>query len=213
MIDRSDNLRRGPARRTPRPEIIVVCEGKVTEPQYFSDLRAVFRNTLVKITAIGGCGVPVSVVERAIFERKLRIQLARKTGDSFDSQFEVWAVFDRDEHPKRQVPDALDLAKSNGVSVAYSNPCFELWGLMHFSCYARPGHHHEVQAALKRQLPGYCHEHNPVVKVSDLRDRYETAVKNARQSLVDRQSEGTPLGDPSTNVFELTEKIKEFGQK
>jgi hypothetical protein len=162
MSPRSSKLaRRGP-RRTPRPEIVVVCEGKVTEPRYFTEFRALYGNSLVTVTAIGGCGVPVSVVQRAIEERHSRRQAARKSGDSFDTLYEVWAVFDRDEHPKEQVPEAFNLAVQHGINLAYSNPCFEVWGLMHFSCFDRPGHHHQAQALLKQQLDGYCHQMNPI---------------------------------------------------
>lgn len=212
MTDRSSKLGRKAPKRSPRPEIIVVCEGKVTEPRYFNDFRSQCGNSLVTVTAIGGCGVPTSVVERAIEVKGDRIQRAKKSRDSFDNQFEVWAVFDRDAHPKGQVPNALALAASEGIFVAYSNPCFEVWGLMHFSRFAKPGHHHEAQAELKKVLGSYCHEKNPVMDVAMLQKKYEDAVRNAKQGLADREKEDQKMGDPSTSVFELTERIRQFGK-
>ena len=91
--------RRISSQRTPRPEIIIVCEGKVTEPEYFKQLSTLWGNSLVRVRTIGGCGVPISVVERAIDERRALALRARKTRDSFDEVFEVWAAFDRDAHP------------------------------------------------------------------------------------------------------------------
>jgi len=39
-------------------------------------------------------------------------------------------VFDVGEHPK--LPEALDLARRHEIAVAISNPCIELWFLLHF---------------------------------------------------------------------------------
>lgn len=200
-------------KREPKPKILIVCEGKVTEPTYFERFRQLHGNGLVDIKAIGGCGVPVSVVERAIEEQEKLRYSARKMRDSFEALFEVWAVFDRDEHPIGQVERAFELAAGNDISVAYSNPCFEVWGLMHFSCYSRPGHHKEVQTELKRSLRGYCHDDNPIIDPTSLEDKYIGAVGNARRAIGEREREGAIRGDPSTNVFELTERIRLFGRK
>lgn len=212
MSSRSALLKRRSPNRAPKPEIIVVCEGKVTEPQYFRDFRALSANSLVTVTAIGGCGVPVSVVERAIEVKQQREIAAKRSKDSFDLYFEVWAVFDRDSHPDGQVPRAFSLAEKHGVLIAYSNPCFEVWGLMHYLCYGRPGHHHECQAELKRQLSGFCHEKNPVMDVKALSKTYADAVRNAEKALKDREEERSPQGDPSTGVFRLTEQVRKHGK-
>lgn len=206
------SLRRRSAQREPKPEIVIVCEGKVTEPAYFNDFRTIAGNSLVTVTPIGGCGVPVSVVSRAVEEKLERTRRARKSRDSFDLLFEVWAVFDRDAHPQGQVPEAMALAARSGVNVAFSNPCFEVWGLMHFGPCDRPGHHHQTQAELKRVLDGYCHETNPRMDVRLLWGRYPEAVKNAQRALEAREAERTPFGDPSTGVHVLTERIRQFGK-
>jgi hypothetical protein len=189
-------------------EIIIVCEGKRTEPEYFNAFKKELRKSLVKVTPIGGCGVPPSVVERAIQMKQEKSLEARRSRDSFDKNFEVWAVFDRDAHPGNQVTDAMTMAARNGINVAYSNPCFEVWGLMHFSIYNKPGHHHGTQADLKRVLTGYCHQNNPVMDLSLLMPRYFDAVKNAELALLRRSEEGREMGDPSTGVHVLTERIR-----
>lgn len=204
--------RGGVPKRLPRPEIVVVCEGKVTEPKYFLSFSAIYGNSLVTVTPVGGCGVPISVVQRAIEEKSKRIVQARRSRDSFEVS-EIWAVFDRDQHPGLQVPQALMLAAENDIRIAFSNPCFEVWGLMHFSCYGRPGHHHEVQAALKKVLAGYCHETNPRIDPLDLSESYETAVQNSARACEERCKEGRPSGDPSTSVHLLTERIRGLGRK
>ena len=209
---------KGPLARTakgfkrPKPTIVIVCEGKVTEPTYFKSFTECYSNTLVTVITIGGCGVPVSVVQRAIDQKHELTKLARLSKNSYDQQFEVWAVFDRDAHPKPQVPKALELARYNGIHTAYSNPCFELWGLMHFSCVAKPGSHQQTQRDLKRLLPSFCHERNPILPFDTLASRYAAAVVNAKRALKDRETENQPHGDPSTSVHLLTEQIRHFGR-
>jgi len=198
--------------KQPKPKIVVVCEGKVTEPKYLRDFRDCYGNSLVTVTTIGGCGVPVSVVERAIEEKQQLVRSARASKDLHDTFFEVWAVFDRDAHPKPQVPHALDLARKHGIQIGFSNPCFELWGLMHFSCVARPGSHHETQKDLKRVFPTFCHEKNPVFAFEQLKPKYLDAVANATKALKDRAAEGHVNGNPSTTVHLLTERIRQFGR-
>ena len=199
--------------REPKSNIVIVCEGKVTEPQYFKDFRLMRGNSLVSVKTIGGCGVPVSVVQQAIIEKQELISVARKSRDYFDKNFEVWAAFDRDSHPETQVPQAFRLAEENGINIAYSNPCFEVWGLMHFECWGKPGHHHDTQRDLKQRLDGYCHKTNPVMSVQALNCLYDEAVKNAVRARAQRSNEdGSDRGDPSTTVDLLTERICRNGK-
>lgn len=205
--------RRRASPRKPRPKIVIICEGKITEPEYFRRFRRLHGSTLVDIDVIGPAGVPSSVVQRACQEKDRLIDEARKSRDSFDLIFEVWAVFDRDEHPKNKLAEAFQLADIRGINIAFSNPCFEVWGLMHFECWNRPGHHHETQSTLKEKLHGYCHEDNPIIDPQDLKLLYDDAVRNANSSLRRRTEEGIPRGDPSTNVQELTERIRANGRQ
>jgi hypothetical protein len=39
-------------------------------------------------------------------------------------------MFDRDEHPN--FARAIDLADRHGIKLAMSNPCLELWFILHF---------------------------------------------------------------------------------
>lgn len=205
--------RTGKPKRPAKPTILIICEGTTTEPKYFEDFKAWCQNGLVDVKAIGIGGAPKTVVEKAIEELHELKKEARKSGNSFDSKIEVWAAFDRDDIPMNEIRKAIALAEENNVSVAFSNPCFEVWGLMHYSAYSRPGHQSECHKALKKVLPGYCHQDNPILDVNELAPRYEAAVKNTKISLIEREKDGEKIGDPSTTVFLLTEQIKKFGKQ
>ncbi|MNY55741.1 hypothetical protein D3C86_1917470 [compost metagenome] len=85
---------------------------------------------------------------------------------------------------------------------------------MHFESWAKPGHHHDTQKALKGRLVGYCHEHNPVINVAALQEMYGDAVTNAIRAATRREEEGSSsYGDPSTNVHLLTERIRSNGKQ
>ena len=50
----------------------------------------------------------------------------RTVNRSFD---EVWCIFDRDDH--HRFDEATRVAKKAGIRTAISNPCFELWLILH----------------------------------------------------------------------------------
>jgi hypothetical protein len=124
------SLRRRPARFDPRPRILILCEGKVTEPSYFRDFQHQEKNRLVDVVIDDEGGVPKTLVERAVARRKEAEREARLQKDKYLRYDEVWCVFDIDSHPN--LPDARQQARANGIELAISNPCFELWLLLHF---------------------------------------------------------------------------------
>ena len=119
----------------------------------------------------------------------------------------MWCVFDIDTHPN--VTEAKQQARDNGIFLAVSNPCFELWILLHFQDQFAPEHHHTIQAACRNYLPGYEKE----VPYDRVRSLVDDAVRRA-QSLAQWQEErDNPGGNPSTDVYRLVEQIREFGKE
>jgi len=99
--------------------MLIVCEGKETEPLYFNGFRRKYNLQKELFTIVGFGADPVSVIKEAI---------KRKTEEQdYDS---AWAVFDCDEH--QGVKNAFQMAKDHEIKIAFSNPCFELWFLLHF---------------------------------------------------------------------------------
>lgn len=200
-LPKDRNLRRRGASRSPRYKIVVVCEGEKTEPHYFTGLQHDLRNSLVDIAVVPGAGDPRSVVERAVAERNKLQRGARRTRDSFDSYFAVWAVFDRDEHPR--YAQAVDMAKGNEVNLATSNPCFELWLFLHFCDHHAPTHRHEMQRMLEAYCDEYCRSRGKEIDYDQIKAAREDATARAEAGLRRREEEGSPFGNPSTTVFRL----------
>ena len=118
--DRKRKTTRRKPFRDPRPRILLVCEGRNTEPDYFHGLRKQARNPRVDIRVEGGKGTPHTLVRVA---KKFRDE-ARKQADREDDENltyeEVWCVFDRDKF--EDIPDAYQMARDNGIRIAFSNP-------------------------------------------------------------------------------------------
>lgn len=75
---------RRPARRFPfkdsRPVLLIVCEGEITEPQYFESLATSCRNSRVRVKCVPGVGVPQTIVDAAKeLKRAAKRRANRKT--------------------------------------------------------------------------------------------------------------------------------------
>ena len=192
--------RRAPV-RDPAPRVVVVAEGKVTEPGY---LRAFDRihgdRSSARLVLIGGAGDPRAVVERAIEESR------QSRRDRLGGRDSVWAMFDRDEHPR--FDEAKNMAAGNDVRLAISDPCFELWAILHYRECDAPLDRHECRRTLEELHPGYGSSGKKVFDDPEvIENKYRDAVGRARKSLARREEEGDPGGNPSTTVHHLTEHI------
>jgi len=199
------DLKRRDAIRDPKIRMSIVCEGKLTEPSY---LRALARHCGTLIHVEEAVGVPMSIVNRAI-------SLVRKRGgekiDSFAEGDEFWAVFDRDEHP--QFENAINKAENAGVLVGYSNPCFELWLVLHYKDWDRPVGRSEIQRELRKLMPGYDPKRSKIVDFEAVKHAVRQAEARGNVLEQNRKNEGTPRGNPSTSLFKLTSRIRINGRK
>ena len=197
--------RRGPV-RDPLPLILVVCEGEVTEPQYIDAFRLEHGTNTVRVHVQAPGGDPKALVETAIRLRDEAARRARRERDLNLAYDEVWCVFDVDEHARSA--EARQLAASGRIELAVSNPCFELWLLLHFAAHTAHVTTAQVARLLRGHLPGY-RKH---VRFEDVRHGYADAVRRG-QALDQRHAEvGSEGENPSTGVHHLTERIRQFGK-
>lgn len=178
-------------RRPPRTRILIVCEGAQTEPLYF----AAFEVVNARVTVVGAGRNTTSLVKQAI---RLRDE-CREGGETFD---QVWAVFDRDSFRLEQFNRAFELAKREGISVAFTNEAFELWYLLHFMYCDAALSRTQYSEKLGRYL-GKKYQKNDPSMYASLRALVNTAVKHARR--LARASSGR--GNPSTTVHLLVEEL------
>ncbi len=183
--------------------MIVVCEGRLTEPLYFDALARHCRaNIIVDLVLEGGAGVPLSVVKKAR-------QMMREARDEFSDRDQAWAVFDRDVHPG--FIQAINEAESAGISVAYSNPCFELWVVLHYREHDGPTERNKIQRTLQRLMPSYDPNGSKRIDFTAIREAVLTAEQRAEKMEHRRSDEGMPRGNPCSTVYKLTREIRRHG--
>lgn len=201
---RHESLRRRRPSREPKPRFLLVCEGTRTEPSYLNGMRHLWRS-LIELEISPG-GTPKTLVERAVnLKREAEREAKKDTNAQYD---EVWCVFDIDEHPF--VREAKQQAEANDIKVAISNPCFELWILLHFQDQRAYIERDCVQHLCHRHLPKYEKKTVPCERLLPL---YDDAVDRARK-LDDWQIEqGRAEGNPSTGVYRLMKRIAEADRK
>lgn len=197
--------RRRSQRLLPRARVLIVCEGEATEPCYFKAHRSARRLRTATVEVRGHeCGSdPQSVVGWAARQK----QLATRNRDPFDS---VWCVFDLDQRADADIRAARELAGSHGIRVALSDPCFELWYLLHFRYSTAFVSGEQVIAQLEGSIGGYTKSRK---LYAELVERQEDAIGNAERLRAHHgQFSGGRISNPSTLVDLLVVELNNLGR-
>ena len=201
---KAESLRRRRAMKAPYDVILIVCEGKKTEPNYFSELKKAFRLSNANVRICGRGADPLSVVNFAIASFKQEPEFDR-----------IYCVFDRDRHTTYDA--ALDkvrrvrLSKGSKMFAIPSVPCFEFWLLLHFIYTTKPfdappgdSTCSRVIEELKKHLPAYQKGDHDIF--NRMQDKLDNAITNARRVEQIHQTSGTD--NPSTCVHSLVEYLQ-----
>jgi hypothetical protein len=188
MTRRENQVRRRPPSRQPRTRVLVVCGGVRTERDYMNGLKRRERNPAVQIKVVGKGLDPESLVRHAV---EMRVHAS----DDFD---EIWCVTDVDQF---DLQPAVRLAEAEGISLAVSNPCFELWLLYHHEDRRRPVRDaDEAIEALRRYVPHYAKN---ALRMEDYADT-RAAIDRGRSS---HDGVRSPGPNPSSGVWRLAELV------
>ncbi len=203
--------RRGPLRE-PKRRFTLFCEGRNTEPAYFKAIERAYRSAQIDVKIEPGAGVPHTISKRAVkFAKSVGLaRNSRRKKDSFEKRDEVWAVFDRDAHPRFQ--EAVALCDQHGIKVARSNPCFEVWLILHERDYNKPNRRDKVQRELQKLRSDYDKKGSKTLNCDDLVTRVQVAEQRGEEQLKRREQGGDPYGNPSTTVGRLCRAIREAHQ-
>jgi hypothetical protein len=190
-------------------KVLIVCEGKKTEPYYLEALRNHFKLSQANVVIDPDSqSAPISVVDFAI-------QLSKEAIKSGDPYTRVYCVIDKDRHPS--YTKALDKAGRYAhalttLKTIVSIPCFEYWILMHyesttmvFGASGRSPCDNLINSRLQTHIPGYS-KANKAKSKELVETRLEQAIVNSKSTLQSAISAGTD--DPSTRMHELVEYLK-----
>jgi hypothetical protein len=199
MPSNSRNRQRRPSRsQRPRPSgksLLVVCEG-TTEQEYIDELAKFIGNPSVQIRFCRDRGSPDKIIELA--QSECRAQAAN-LNPGFD---EIWCVFDRDDHEHFLGP--IQTAMDRKYFLAVSNPCIELWLLIHHR--EAPGQLHRDQ--IKKMLKKYDKGYKKHIQFQAYRAGIENAVRVARRMDSEAAAEGARLFmNPSSTFYKLVSSV------
>jgi hypothetical protein len=197
-------------------------EGEVTEATYADRINEHFgqkRRFHLKVHERKTSGTPHDLVDAAARLRADELPDVNTRRDP-RREPEVWCLFDRDRHVG--VDAAIAEATRNGVLVAFSHPCFELWLLLHFQPLATPldGRCSHLTGKL-RQHGGFGRfaKHIGRTQWMALSGRSEDARKRALRLVEECPAGGCgprehaphciPTNrDPSTDVWKLLDSLR-----
>lgn len=208
-MGKRDYYNRKPNTRKIRQTFLIVCEGTETEPNYFESFKSFLAGVDVIVDVRGEGRVTLGLVNRAIDIKN------KNRNDPYD---QVWCVLDRDDNPKQSFYEALQLAKKEGIQMAYSVESFEIWYILHFQYRNTALSRSECEKILTDLLRKHKLLNEKEKYTKNSKDMYkkleqfqQDAIRNATQLLQEHSDANTKPYDanPSTTVHEL---VKELNQ-
>ena len=204
MVRRATKKDRKRYTRERKEIILIATEGKnKTERNYFREFNRSIKGCAI-VFSDGNNTDPVNIVHDALNSADKR-DIEPQNGDS------IYAVFDTDFKKGSQISEARKLAERNGVEIILSNPCFEVWLLLHLR-YSTRGYqsNNEVIKELNDVWPEY---RKNIATFKQLRDRCEDAIENTgKLKKFHNETKGTDIVErcnPSTDVDKLVTRIIE----
>lgn len=182
---RETDLRRRTDKRPQLEAVLIATNGRCTERMYFTKLRQEPWVNAGRIAVVFEAGAPLAVVEGAA---------RRRDRDDFD---QAWAVCDVDRF---STESATQTAGDVGVQLAWSNPCFEVWLLLHLRAWTRyieDAQH--ADDAICRHIGDWDKTN---LNFAAFRDGVEDAIERAK-GLGE-----PPAANPSSSVWRLVEALK-----
>jgi hypothetical protein len=168
-----------------RVTMLIATNGESTERKYFTALRHE-QWVHPRVTVVVERGAPIEVVRGAA---------RRRDQSDFD---QAWAVCDVDEYATNEATSA---ANESGVTLLWSNPCFEIWLLLHHSdCFSFVENAKKAGDRLRAHVKNWD---KTALDFALFRDGVDDAVARARKL------SPPPDANPSTAVWQLIEALKQ----
>lgn len=171
--------------RKMKPVFLVLCEGE-TEETYLEYLRRTYRSPIKIVPKITGDSICQKLVAKKIQEVKL----------SPNEVIKAFLMYDRDVE---SINAKIDACK--GVFLL-SNPCVELWFLLHNKPIASSVSTDSCIASLKKIGGVWSNYEKPIItetQKANLTSNVKAAIKNAKML--------TLYDNPSSSIYILIEEI------
>lgn len=199
-------------KRKQNPTILIICEGKDTETIYLDNFNSRYTKVDVRIADRNSKGKnkgkatdPENLVKKAIEIQKKDYDINEKDGDR------VWCVFDVDinysnnnaiQSKITEIDTAKSLANKNHIRLGVSNPCFELWYLMHFEyTTANLKNYNAVKERLDKYIKNYDKNKNVY---DELKPYLKDAINRTKKLKQYHESLGKTLPNIESDYLKIT---------
>ncbi|WP_348305145.1 RloB family protein [Methanothrix sp.] len=189
--------------RDPKKVVILVCQGAETEPVYFNNFRKKECEIAIHIHREAGKD-PIKIINTAKYLKN----------DQYEGALieRIFCIYDVDNTLERTLRKCEKIANENGLKTCVSNPCFEIWFLLHFF-YSTKNYnsYDEVKEALIRYIPEYAKNRDIF---SQLQPNQQKAIANAK--LLEehhrnvREDPSICGCNPSTQVVHIIEYLNKY---
>jgi hypothetical protein len=207
---REPSLKRHRAKLIEKPSILIVCEGKNTEPSYFNR----FRITSAKVKSVGASNNTVSLINRAL-------ELSQQ-----GKYEQVWCVFDKDDFTDDDFNHAIQIAQANSLGIAYSNQAFEYWFILHLDDHQggemhRNDYNDKINKSLKAFKMRYDGNGSKIVEEDFFellngidektrRRRVDLAIERGERNYKNFDHKNPAKEESSTTVFRLVQELLKY---
>lgn len=198
-------LGRGTATRSVKATFRIYTEGEATEPEYIDILKRlpeIAESASIGITIEESGATPMRLVESACSDK-------RRTDLDIDH---FWCVFDVESpqnHP--YLNEACQKARDNKISLAISNPCFEIWLILHHKDFSKYVSTDEA-VSIRKSLDESELKH---LDADLYRPLIPQAVRRAQHLQTKHKGDGTefPEDNPSSTFDTLISILKKTAER
>jgi hypothetical protein len=191
--------------KKPKPKIHIFHNGEVAESDYFGDFAKFLSDNDAWVIVNNYHKRTKGKAPWQLINEAVRQKISKKDGD------QVWCFFDIDDYLKdarEKFENGLKKAKQQGIKLAWSNQCFELWLMLHFNqvstAVSRQDYEKKLQNSLKKI--GVDYEKNSLQLFHKLLPLQPEAMQRAKKIFQKDQ----PQENPSTSLFLLIEELNNF---
>ena len=192
------------------PFILIVSEGYRTEPNY---INGVVERINAKYTHLLKTD-RITVIGSGRNTRGMLKWVRRYVENSPICYSRIWLVYDKDDFPSDDFDNtqfSIDGHKEvlRKYYAAWSNPCIELWFVLHFQdVYSNIGREQYLEI-LKKYFP-YDKTMLDIYNVLMLKGNYITAITRAKKLYRENMNSSPSKMVPATRMHELMDELIEF---
>ena len=206
MLIKKRDFRRVSNIRNVKKIFVIATEGEKTEPVYFNDLKALHRNSLVYVKVLkrqNSASSPAHVIKEL---NRFKSHWELKADD------ELWILIDKDNWGNKNLSITATQCVQKKYYLAVSNPCFEVWLLLHLRDISRCSRQkiralsENTNRDLEKEIRcvcGYYNKSNP--DTSKFLPNIKIAIRRATKLDINPKHRWT--NSIGTRVHRLAEKI------